>query len=160
MDFKSLLVFDAYANPFSTLECFRLLLDLTGLPINTTYECVTFPFFPFSCLPLRKVIFDETLQKCLDSYLCYAPRKFDALLDCHPEVNDMQKCLHRSVFLTFLRMSTHKESKVNISLPCRCSGLYNLGKRTIGEINRVSCVRVQLRSFPWLFLSVGFSVRR
>ncbi|XP_009948781.1 PREDICTED: activating signal cointegrator 1 complex subunit 2 isoform X2 [Leptosomus discolor] len=58
------------------------------------------------------VIFDETLQKCLDSYLCYAPRKFDVLSDCHPEVNDMQKRLHRSVFLTFLRMSTHKESKI------------------------------------------------
>ncbi|XP_072736265.1 activating signal cointegrator 1 complex subunit 2 isoform X1 [Ciconia boyciana] len=64
-----------------------------------------------------QVIFDETLQKCLDSYLCYAPRKFDALLDCHPEVNDMQKCLHRSVFLTFLRMSTHKESKDHFFTP-------------------------------------------
>ncbi|XP_009997781.1 PREDICTED: activating signal cointegrator 1 complex subunit 2 isoform X2 [Chaetura pelagica] len=58
------------------------------------------------------VIFDETLQKCLDSYLCHAPRKFDASLDCDPRVNDMQKRLHRSVFLTFLRMSTHKESKI------------------------------------------------
>ncbi|OXB76446.1 UNVERIFIED_CONTAM: hypothetical protein H355_014161 [Colinus virginianus] len=64
-----------------------------------------------------QVIFDETLQKCLDSYLCYAPRKFDALLDCHPEVNDMQKRLHRSVFLTFLRMSTHKESKDHFITP-------------------------------------------
>ncbi|KAM6298139.1 activating signal cointegrator 1 complex subunit 2 [Aegotheles albertisi] len=64
-----------------------------------------------------QVIFDETLQKCLDSYLCYAPRKFDALLDWHPEVNDMQKCLHRSVFLTFLRMSTHKESKDHFITP-------------------------------------------
>nr|XP_025963903.1 activating signal cointegrator 1 complex subunit 2 isoform X1 [Dromaius novaehollandiae]XP_025963904.1 activating signal cointegrator 1 complex subunit 2 isoform X1 [Dromaius novaehollandiae]XP_025963905.1 activating signal cointegrator 1 complex subunit 2 isoform X1 [Dromaius novaehollandiae]XP_025963907.1 activating signal cointegrator 1 complex subunit 2 isoform X1 [Dromaius novaehollandiae]XP_025963908.1 activating signal cointegrator 1 complex subunit 2 isoform X1 [Dromaius novaeholland len=64
-----------------------------------------------------QVIFDETLQKCLDSYLCYAPRKFDALLDFHPEVNDMQKCLHRSVFLTFLRMSTHKESKDHFITP-------------------------------------------
>ncbi|XP_052652837.1 activating signal cointegrator 1 complex subunit 2 isoform X3 [Harpia harpyja] len=64
-----------------------------------------------------QVIFDETLQKCLDSYLRYAPRKFDALLDCHPEVNDMQKCLHRSVFLTFLRMSTHKESKDHFITP-------------------------------------------
>ncbi|KAM6318125.1 activating signal cointegrator 1 complex subunit 2 isoform 3-T3 [Podargus strigoides] len=64
-----------------------------------------------------QVIFDETLQKCLDSYLCYAPRKFDALLDCHPEVNDMQQCLHRSVFLTFLRMSTHKESKDHFITP-------------------------------------------
>uniref|UniRef100_A0A8B9NHV9 Activating signal cointegrator 1 complex subunit 2 n=1 Tax=Accipiter nisus TaxID=211598 RepID=A0A8B9NHV9_9AVES len=73
-----------------------------------------------------QVIFDETLQKCLDSYLRYAPRKFDALLDCLPEVNDMQKCLHRSVFLTFLRMSTHKESKVfnNILHKCglQCEG--------------------------------------
>ncbi|XP_040981685.1 activating signal cointegrator 1 complex subunit 2 isoform X3 [Aquila chrysaetos chrysaetos] len=73
-----------------------------------------------------QVIFDETLQKCLDSYLRYAPRRFDALLDCHPEVNDMQKCLHRSVFLTFLRMSTHKESKVfnNILHKCglQCEG--------------------------------------
>ncbi|XP_009582336.1 PREDICTED: activating signal cointegrator 1 complex subunit 2, partial [Fulmarus glacialis] len=64
-----------------------------------------------------QVIFDETLQKCLDSYLHYAPRKFDALLDCHSEVNDMQKCLHRSVFLTFLRMSTHKESKDHFITP-------------------------------------------
>ncbi|XP_067163057.1 activating signal cointegrator 1 complex subunit 2 isoform X1 [Apteryx mantelli] len=64
-----------------------------------------------------QVIFDETLQKCLDSYLCYAPRKFDALLDFHPEVNDMQKYLHRSVFLTFLRMSTHKESKDHFITP-------------------------------------------
>ncbi|XP_053862233.1 activating signal cointegrator 1 complex subunit 2 isoform X3 [Malaclemys terrapin pileata] len=28
-----------------------------------------------------QVIFDETLQKCLDSYLCHAPRKFDASFD-------------------------------------------------------------------------------
>ncbi|KAM6246683.1 activating signal cointegrator 1 complex subunit 2 isoform 1-T3 [Porphyrio hochstetteri] len=64
-----------------------------------------------------QVIFDETLQKCLDSYLSNAPRKFDTLLDCHPEVNDMQRCLHRSVFLTFLRMSTHKESKDHFITP-------------------------------------------
>ncbi|XP_010216368.1 PREDICTED: activating signal cointegrator 1 complex subunit 2 [Tinamus guttatus] len=64
-----------------------------------------------------QVIFDETLQKCLDSYLCYAPRKFDALLDFHPEVNDVHKRLHRSVFLTFLRMSTHKESKDHFITP-------------------------------------------
>ncbi|KAM8797844.1 activating signal cointegrator 1 complex subunit 2 [Eudromia elegans] len=64
-----------------------------------------------------QVIFDETLQKCLDSYLCYAPRKFDALLDFHPEVNDVQKRLHQSVFLTFLRMSTHKESKDHFITP-------------------------------------------
>ncbi|KAJ7428401.1 activating signal cointegrator 1 complex subunit 2-like [Pitangus sulphuratus] len=64
-----------------------------------------------------QVIFDETLQKCLDSYLCRAPRRFDGLWHCQPEVEDVQKSLHRSVFLTFLRMSTHKESKVNAALP-------------------------------------------
>uniref|UniRef100_A0A8C6MNP1 Activating signal cointegrator 1 complex subunit 2 n=1 Tax=Moschus moschiferus TaxID=68415 RepID=A0A8C6MNP1_MOSMO len=58
------------------------------------------------------VIFDETLQKCLDSYLCYVPRKFDEWAAPAPEVVDMQRRLHRGVFLTFLRMSTHKESKI------------------------------------------------
>ncbi|XP_008947880.1 PREDICTED: activating signal cointegrator 1 complex subunit 2 isoform X2 [Merops nubicus] len=58
------------------------------------------------------VVFDETLQKCLNSYLCHAPRKFDAPLDWQPEVKDVQQGLHRSIFLTFLRMSTHKESKI------------------------------------------------
>ncbi|XP_065745411.1 activating signal cointegrator 1 complex subunit 2 isoform X8 [Phocoena phocoena] len=58
------------------------------------------------------VVFDETLQKCLDSYLHYVPRKFDEWVAPAPEVVDMEKRLHRSVFLTFLRMSTHKESKI------------------------------------------------
>ncbi|XP_077016725.1 activating signal cointegrator 1 complex subunit 2 isoform X2 [Tamandua tetradactyla] len=63
------------------------------------------------------VIFDETLQKCLDSYLRYVPRKFDEWVAPAPEVGDMQKRLHRSVFLTFLRMSTHKESKDHFISP-------------------------------------------
>ncbi|KAF6080546.1 activating signal cointegrator 1 complex subunit 2 [Phyllostomus discolor] len=63
------------------------------------------------------VIFDETLQKCLDSYLHYVPRKFDEWVAPAPEVVDMQKRLHRSVFLTFLRMSTHKESKDHFISP-------------------------------------------
>uniref|UniRef100_G3TQL6 Activating signal cointegrator 1 complex subunit 2 n=1 Tax=Loxodonta africana TaxID=9785 RepID=G3TQL6_LOXAF len=64
-----------------------------------------------------QVIFDETLQKCLDSYLCYVPRKFDEWVAPTPEVVDMQKHLHHSVFLTFLRMSTHKESKDHFISP-------------------------------------------
>ncbi|XP_070256360.1 activating signal cointegrator 1 complex subunit 2 isoform X2 [Myotis yumanensis] len=63
------------------------------------------------------VIFDETLQKCLDSYLYYVPRKFDEWVAPAPEVAAMQKRLHRSVFLTFLRMSTHKESKDHFISP-------------------------------------------
>ncbi|XP_014320305.2 activating signal cointegrator 1 complex subunit 2 isoform X3 [Myotis lucifugus] len=64
-----------------------------------------------------QVIFDETLQKCLDSYLHYVPRKFDEWVAPAPEVAAMQKRLHRSVFLTFLRMSTHKESKDHFISP-------------------------------------------
>ncbi|GAB1295755.1 Activating signal cointegrator 1 complex subunit 2 [Apodemus speciosus] len=64
-----------------------------------------------------RVIFDETLQKCLDSYLHYVPRKFDEWAAPTPEVADMQKHLHRSVFPTFLRMSTHKESKDHFISP-------------------------------------------
>lgn len=64
-----------------------------------------------------QVIFDETLQKCLDSYLHHVPRKFDEWVAPAPEVADMQKRLHRSVFLTFLRMSTHKESKDHFISP-------------------------------------------
>nr|XP_051682633.1 activating signal cointegrator 1 complex subunit 2 isoform X5 [Oryctolagus cuniculus]XP_051682634.1 activating signal cointegrator 1 complex subunit 2 isoform X5 [Oryctolagus cuniculus] len=63
------------------------------------------------------VIFDETLQKCLDSYLRYVPRKFDEWVAPTPEVVDMERHLHRSVFLTFLRMSTHKESKDHFISP-------------------------------------------
>nr|KAF6463992.1 activating signal cointegrator 1 complex subunit 2 [Rousettus aegyptiacus] len=53
----------------------------------------------------------------LDSYLHYVPRKFDEWVAPTPEVVDMQKRLHRSVFLTFLRMSTHKESKDHFISP-------------------------------------------
>uniref|UniRef100_A0ACB8FXZ6 Activating signal cointegrator 1 complex subunit 2 n=2 Tax=Sphaerodactylus townsendi TaxID=933632 RepID=A0ACB8FXZ6_9SAUR len=64
-----------------------------------------------------QVVFDEMLQKCLDSYLRHAPRKFDMVVDLPPEVNDITKRLHRNVFLTFLRMSTHKESKDHFITP-------------------------------------------
>ncbi|XP_077163359.1 activating signal cointegrator 1 complex subunit 2 isoform X1 [Paroedura picta] len=64
-----------------------------------------------------QVVFDETLQKCLDSYLRHAPRKYDKGEDRPPEVNDLMKHLHRNVFLTFLRMSTHKESKDHFITP-------------------------------------------
>lgn len=47
VDFKSLLVFDAHVNPFSTVECFKLLFNLTGLPMSATCKHVTFPSFCF-----------------------------------------------------------------------------------------------------------------
>ncbi|KAG7220452.1 hypothetical protein INR49_018204 [Caranx melampygus] len=65
-----------------------------------------------------QVVFDESLQRCLDSYLCHAPRGLDlAALPSSPAVAEMQRSIHRMVFLTFLRMATHKESKDNFFTP-------------------------------------------
>ncbi|KAJ7993740.1 hypothetical protein DPEC_G00257820 [Dallia pectoralis] len=59
-----------------------------------------------------QVVFDESLQKCLDSYLCHAPRGLDpSSLPSSPALSEMQRSIHRAVFMTFLRMATHKESK-------------------------------------------------
>uniref|UniRef100_A0A672ZNM3 Activating signal cointegrator 1 complex subunit 2 n=1 Tax=Sphaeramia orbicularis TaxID=375764 RepID=A0A672ZNM3_9TELE len=64
------------------------------------------------------VVFDESLQRCLDSYLHQAPRGLDfAALPSSPAVADIQRSLHRTVFLTFLRMATYKESKDNFITP-------------------------------------------
>ncbi|XP_048044630.1 activating signal cointegrator 1 complex subunit 2 [Megalobrama amblycephala] len=65
-----------------------------------------------------QVVFDESLQRCLDSYLRHAPRSLDPSgLSSSPAVADMQRNIHRSVFMVFLRMATHKESKENFITP-------------------------------------------
>ncbi|KAM8864974.1 activating signal cointegrator 1 complex subunit 2 isoform 2-T5 [Synchiropus picturatus] len=65
-----------------------------------------------------QVVFDESLQRCLDSYLRHAPRGLDLSgLPSSPAVVEMQRSLHRVVFLTFLRMATHKESKDHFISP-------------------------------------------
>ncbi|XP_069769072.1 activating signal cointegrator 1 complex subunit 2 [Narcine bancroftii] len=64
-----------------------------------------------------QVIFDETLQKSLDSFLRYTPRQFDQFTNSHPAIAEVQKRLHRSIFMTFLRISTHKESKEHFITP-------------------------------------------
>uniref|UniRef100_A0A3Q1EX90 Activating signal cointegrator 1 complex subunit 2 n=1 Tax=Acanthochromis polyacanthus TaxID=80966 RepID=A0A3Q1EX90_9TELE len=65
-----------------------------------------------------QVVFDESLQRCLDSYLHHAPRGLDlAALPSSQAVADTQRSIHRAVFLTFLRMATHKESKESFITP-------------------------------------------
>ncbi|XP_042637863.1 activating signal cointegrator 1 complex subunit 2 [Orycteropus afer afer] len=88
-------------------------LERATFIVNDLDWLLALPHDKFWC----QVIFDETLQKCLDSYLRYVPRKFDEWVAPGPEVADLQKHLHRSVFLTFLRMSTHKESKDHFISP-------------------------------------------
>ncbi|KAL6114878.1 ascc2 [Pungitius sinensis] len=65
-----------------------------------------------------QVVFDESLQRCLDSYLHHAPRGLDlAAPASSPAVVGAQRGVHRAVFLAFLRMATHKESKENFITP-------------------------------------------
>ncbi|XP_008415941.1 activating signal cointegrator 1 complex subunit 2 [Poecilia reticulata] len=65
-----------------------------------------------------QVVFDESLLRCLDSYLQLAPRGLDlCTLPLSPAVADVQRTIHKAVFLTFLRMATHKESKENFITP-------------------------------------------
>lgn len=74
----------------------------------------TFFVLLFKCLCslFDQVVFDESLQKCLDSYLHHAPRSLDMTTLPSSSAADMQRSVHKAVFLTFLRMATHKESKV------------------------------------------------
>ncbi|XP_024908800.1 activating signal cointegrator 1 complex subunit 2 isoform X2 [Cynoglossus semilaevis] len=65
-----------------------------------------------------QVLFDESLQMCLESYLRHAPRSLDiTVLPSSPAVAEMQRSIHKTIFLTFLRMATHKESKENFFTP-------------------------------------------
>ncbi|XP_018411025.1 PREDICTED: activating signal cointegrator 1 complex subunit 2 [Nanorana parkeri] len=82
-------------------------LERADFIIKDLQWLVSLPHDRFWC----QVIFDVSLQKCLDSFLSSAPRKYDQCTPFPPAVQQVQDKLHRHVFLTFLRMSTHKESK-------------------------------------------------
>jgi len=51
-----------------------------------------------------------------DSFICFlsAIRNFDASSVLPPESASLHENVHKRVFMTYLRMSTHKESKVNM----------------------------------------------
>ncbi|XP_060572679.1 activating signal cointegrator 1 complex subunit 2-like isoform X1 [Ruditapes philippinarum] len=58
-----------------------------------------------------QAIFDETLHRCIDSYLRFAPRSYNILADFPDNARDRHNQVHRLVFMTCVRMSTYKESK-------------------------------------------------
>lgn len=64
-----------------------------------------------------QVIFDASLQACLDSYLRYAPRNFDSSSLLPPDLSILHADVHKRVFMTYVRMSTNKESKENFITP-------------------------------------------
>ncbi|KAG8178093.1 hypothetical protein JTE90_017442 [Oedothorax gibbosus] len=65
-----------------------------------------------------QVIYDESLHKCLESYLSQSPRDYDLVgLHLKDELLVPLKNIHKLVFLVYLRMSTYKESKNNHMTP-------------------------------------------
>ncbi|XP_033115199.1 activating signal cointegrator 1 complex subunit 2-like [Anneissia japonica] len=64
-----------------------------------------------------QMVFDSSLHLCLDSYLRHAPRCFDVLTHVPEQYQDSLKHVHRLVFMAFLRIATHKESKEHFITP-------------------------------------------
>lgn len=75
------------------------------------------------CALLVQVMYDTSLHKLLDSYLRYGPRPNEATPPVSLRGREVLASLHRRVFMTFLRMSTHKESSVSGGL--QREGLYS-----------------------------------
>lgn len=60
-----------------------------------------------------QVLFDQSCQNLLDSYLKLAPRPYDVYkIQLPNQIIALLNSIHKSVFLVCLRMSTYKESKV------------------------------------------------
>ena len=82
----------------------------------------------FKALPLSwyafyfQAVFDETLHKLVDTYLRYAPRRYDIIKELPEEAKERHDEIHQLIFMTCLRMATFKESKV----------LFNQGPDTVG----------------------------
>ncbi|XP_072048845.1 activating signal cointegrator 1 complex subunit 2-like [Amphiura filiformis] len=64
-----------------------------------------------------QVVFDETLQQSLDSYLHKAPRPYDPDVELPDHLSEKHRCIHRLIFMVFLRMATYKESKEHSITP-------------------------------------------
>ncbi|XP_059151768.1 activating signal cointegrator 1 complex subunit 2-like [Physella acuta] len=58
-----------------------------------------------------QVVYDASLHEALDSFLQYCPRSHDIVSSLPENVKDRHQELCRLVFMTYLRMSTFKESK-------------------------------------------------
>ncbi|XP_012941572.1 activating signal cointegrator 1 complex subunit 2, partial [Aplysia californica] len=64
-----------------------------------------------------QAVFDDSLHKALDSFLRYCPRSRDMLMNLPEAAKQRQAELCRLVFMVYLRMSTHKESKDHFITP-------------------------------------------
>ncbi|XP_028405647.1 activating signal cointegrator 1 complex subunit 2-like [Dendronephthya gigantea] len=63
------------------------------------------------------VIFNKSINMCLDSFLKSSPRSHDLWKFLPDRILNLQKEIHRSIFMVYLRMATHKESKEDFFTP-------------------------------------------
>ncbi|GAB1603158.1 activating signal cointegrator 1 complex subunit 2-like [Argonauta hians] len=65
-----------------------------------------------------QVVFDKSLHRLIESYLESAPRPYDPVYNqLSADARELQNEVHRRIFLTCVRMATHKESKENFLTP-------------------------------------------
>ena len=71
---------------------------------------LSLPYQNFWC----QMIYDDSAQRMIDSYLKYSPREHDVLKlkQLPSNLRELHDSIHKCVFLVCLRMSTYKESKV------------------------------------------------
>ncbi|BFZ15923.1 hypothetical protein BsWGS_18962 [Bradybaena similaris] len=99
-------------NPDDRAEC-DVWLERVNYLCDDLHWLLQLPHDKFWC----QVVFDASLHKALDSFLQHSPRSYDILVDL-PEVSKQRQLkLSRLVFMTYLRMSTHKESKDHFITP-------------------------------------------
>lgn len=64
-----------------------------------------------------QAIFDESLQSLIDTYLKNAPRSSEAVYGLPEDFQDQHDEVHRMIFMTCLRLATHKEDKDSFITP-------------------------------------------
>ncbi|CAB4039228.1 Hypothetical predicted protein, partial [Paramuricea clavata] len=63
------------------------------------------------------VIFNKSINICLDSFLKSSPRSYDVWKFLPDKILNLQKEIHRNIFMVYLRIATHKESKKDFFTP-------------------------------------------
>lgn len=89
-------------------------LELTWFLEEDLRWVLKLPYYRF----WSQIVYDDSLHKCLESYLSQAPRYYDLdSLNLKNEILNALKRIHKLIFLIYLRMSTYKESKLHHITP-------------------------------------------
>ncbi len=105
----SIIAVGSYKTPAyqATLEEYEERLRLIE---NDLKWLLTLPYQKFWC----QVVYDSSCQRLIDTYLKLSPRPYDVnkIQSLPNQIITQLNSIHKYIFLTCLRMSTYKESKV------------------------------------------------